>query len=100
MFIQELDVNRPVRCNDSNEKTRDHFVSGPELEIEWVESDEAVFIRRIHRPFGFAKALAEDPKCATPETLAAAEKKARAAAKRKVLAVVPFVDCHLWPVAE
>lgn len=100
MFLRELDVDRPVRCNDSNEKTRDHFVVGPELEIEWDEEREVVFIRRIVRPFGFAKTMAEDERLADPEKLAAAEAKARKAAPRKVLAIVPITTCQMWPLDE
>lgn len=96
MFLKRFDANRQVPLDDSNLRTRDYFLAGPELELEWQEDAEVVVIRRIVRPFGFEKEFArvEDKK------RAAAELEARAKAPRKVLAIVPIAGCVMWPMSE
>jgi hypothetical protein len=92
MFLQQMECSRTVRLRDDNQKTRDFFVAGPELEMEWDEVRRIVFLRRIVRPFGFEKHEGE--------VGSAAEKKARAKAPRKVLAIVPESACFMWPADE
>lgn len=97
MFLARLDCNRQIPLNDVNLKQRDHFSDGPEMELEWDVENEVITIKRIVRPFGFDKPREGDQQL-DEKKLAAREKKERAAAPRKVLAIVPMVGCSWWPL--
>lgn len=79
MQLSRVDTQRIVKPKDLHPK--DSFVASAELEIEWDEEREVVYLRRVILP------SAED-----------LEKSKKAKGKRQLAAIVPL-DCvaFMWP---